>query len=310
MLRASGVRIGWADLPRHIRTGVEAVLGDPVATARSQRGGFSPGTADRVMTRDGRRAFVKAVSTGLNATSVAMARREAHVTALMPPGAPVPRLLGAFEDDDEAGDTWMVLVLEDVEGRHPRTPWVEAEVAAALHALRELELHLTPSPMPGLERAGDRLAPQFAGWDLLAAEPMPGLHPWVRAHIDELRAAAHRGLAVLRTGATVAHCDLRADNLLLRPDGRVVVVDWPAAAVAPAWLDRLHLAMDVTAHGGDGDALIADIDPGHATDVGAGFTGYLLERSRHPSPGIPLVRDFQRALADALLPWLRDRMDR
>ncbi|WP_306212313.1 phosphotransferase family protein [Actinoplanes sp. RD1] len=309
MLRAVGVRIGWADLPRHIRARVEAALGGPVASARSQHGGFSPGTADRVMTRDGRRAFVKAVSTGLNPTSVAMARREARVTSLMPPGAPVPRLLDAFEDDTD-GETWMVMVLEDIEGRHPHTPWTADEVDAVLRALRELELQLTPSPMPGLDRAGDRLAPQFAGWDLLAAEPMTDLHPWARAHLDELRAAAQRGLAVLRTGATVAHCDLRADNLLVRPDGRVVVVDWPAASVAPAWLDRLQLAMDVTAHGGDGDALISDIDPGHAVDVWAGFTGYLLERSRHPSPGIPFVRDFQRALADALLPWLTDRMGR
>lgn len=72
---ATGVRIGWHDLPGHVRTAVEDVIGDEVVEAVSQPGGFSPGTADRVLTRDGRRAFVKAVSPALNALSADMHRR-------------------------------------------------------------------------------------------------------------------------------------------------------------------------------------------------------------------------------------------
>src|SRR5689334_9320284 len=61
MVQASGVRIGWADLPANVRDSVAGILGEPVVEAVSQSGGFSPGTADRVTTASGRRAFVKAV---------------------------------------------------------------------------------------------------------------------------------------------------------------------------------------------------------------------------------------------------------
>jgi len=87
-------------------------------------------------------------------------------------------------------------------------------------------------------------------------------------------------------------------------------VDWPYGCVGPAWLDTLLLAMNVLVHGGPGDQLLDGIDPPVATDLIAGFTGDFLERSRHPSPGIPYVREFQRAQADAMLPWLRERLPR
>ena len=64
MAVASGVRITWTQIPTHVRAGIEAIIGGgAVVTAVSQSGGFSPGTADRVVTADGHRAFVKAVST-------------------------------------------------------------------------------------------------------------------------------------------------------------------------------------------------------------------------------------------------------
>jgi aminoglycoside phosphotransferase (APT) family kinase protein len=303
MIRTYGVRIGWADLPGEIRARIEAHLGGRVVSAVSQAGGFSPGTADRVVTADGQRAFVKAVSTAQNVRSVELARAEAHVTGRMPAGVPVPRLLGTLDDGE-----WVVLLLEDIEGRHPRTPWVEAEVDATVRALRGLAAALTPAPLTGVPRAAEHLAPYFAGWAALAADPPAGLDPWVVAHLDELRAAAGRGLAALRTGETLAHCDVRADNLLVRPDGSVVVVDWPWACVGPRWLDTLMLATNVLVHGGPGDRLLAGLDPRVATDVIAGLTGYYLDRSRQPSPGIPYVREFQRAHGDAMLPWLRERL--
>ncbi len=301
-IRAAGVRIGWHDLPVAVHGRVEDVLGDRVVAAESQRGGFSPGTADRVRTATGGRAFVKAVSTALNVTSAEMARREAHVTRQMPGDAPVPRLLGYFDDGE-----WVVLVLEDIAGRHPRTPWVEDETDAAATALRDLAGTLTPSRISGVPQAADVLADHFAGWAALADDPMEDLDPWAAVRLGELHAAAMRGLTVLRTGETVAHGDIRADNLLVRPDGAITVVDWPWACLAPEWLDTLLLAMNITVYGGPGDLLLTGVDHAQATDVLAGFTGYFMHRSRLPSPGIPHVREFQRAQADALLPWLAAR---
>jgi hypothetical protein len=303
MIRAAGARIGWNDLPSTIRNQVESVLGGRVITAESQQGGFSPGTADRVVTANNQRAFVKAVSMSINETSVAMARQEAVVTAQMPPDAPVPRLLKSFEDGD-----WVVLILSDVDGRHPRTPWVSNEIDAAETALHKLASAITPASFTDVPDACDRLIPHFAGWSEIATDPMPDLDPWAATHLDALHAAAQRGLEALKTRETVAHCDIRADNFLVRPDGAVMVVDWPWASVAPAWLDTLLLAMDVVVHGGDGDRILRDVDDQKAGDVCAGYAGYLMQRSRLPSPGIPHVREFQRAHADRMLPWIRERL--
>ena len=247
--------------------------------------------------------LLKAVGVPLNPHSVEMARDEARITAALPAEAPTPRLLGSYDDGG-----WVALILEDIDGRHPRTPWEPAELDAAGTALRELAVTLTPSPVPGAPRAADRLADDFGGWQRLAADPPTDLDPWACAHLDELRAAAARGLAAIADGDTLTHCDIRADNLLVRPDGRIVVVDWPHGCVGPPWLDTVLLAANVIVYGGDAARVLSGVDPVHATDVIAGFVGYFHYQCRLPAPpGLPTVRAFQRAQGDALLPWLRER---
>ncbi len=309
MTTATGVRIGWLDLPAHVRAALEAVIGGPVVSAQSQPGGFSPGSADRVVTAEGRRAFVKAVSPAQNPHAPELHRREAAISAVLPADAPVPRLLGSYDDG-----RWVALVFEDVDGRHPRTPWVSAELTAVLRALTELAAALTPSPLPGLPTAAQRLGHDFAGWRRIAAGPPAGLDPWAAAHLGELCAAGDRGIAAM-TGDTLVHGDLRADNLLLRPDGSVAIVDWPWACTGPVWLDTVLLSINVRLFGGDAERVLTDLagrtgaDPRRFTDVLAGAAGYFLDAARRPAPaGLPTLRGFQRAQGDALLPWLRERL--
>jgi hypothetical protein len=301
MIPAEGVRIGWSDLPGHVSHAVTRLLGSPVVAAETQRGGFSPGTADRVVTADGRRAFVKAVGTSLNEHSVELARKEAHVTAHLPAAAPVPALLGSFDDGE-----WVILVFEDVEGRNPQLPWVEAEIDAARAALAELARTTTPVPVPAAARVYDLFEFDFGGWDRLAADPPADLDPWAVAHLDDLRTASARGLASLAVGDTLAHCDIRADNLLVRTDGSIVIVDWPWGAVGPAWFDTVLLAVDVARYGGDVGRVLAGIDPVHAYEVIAGLTGYWQYQRRLPDPpGLPTVRAYQLAQGELFLAWVK-----
>jgi aminoglycoside phosphotransferase (APT) family kinase protein len=304
MVMQTRARIGWRDLPPPVRERVETIIGGgPVEAARSQPGGFSPGTADRVRTRSGRRAFVKAVSPAVNEQSAVLARREMRVSAALPAHAPVPAMLGGFDDGD-----WVVLVLEDIDGAHPRTPWVTHEVDAAVTALRELAAALTPAPLDGVPTAAGQFAGDFTCWDKLAAAPPADLDPWLAARLPMLRRAAARGLAALGDGDTLTHSDIRADNLLVRPGGSVIVVDWPWAATGPAWFDRLLLGLNIVVTGGDPDPALAGIDPLVVTDVIAGIAGFFEYACRQPDPpGIPTVRAFQRLQADALRPWLRSR---
>lgn len=307
MVAASGARIGWADLPRRVRHDIERIIGGgPVVTAQSQTGGFSPGTADRVRTAEGRRAFVKAVSPSLNADSAAMARNELRISSAMPADAPVPRLLGGFDDG-----VWVVLVLEDVAGTHPRVPWADGEIHAAAAALRDLAQTLTPTPIPGLPAASDRLAPAFSRWRDMIAAPPQDLDAWAAGNLAALLAAADRGIAAIAAGQTVVHTDLRADNILIRSDGRFVFIDWPWGCTGPAWLDSVLLAINVIVHGGDPAPLIDGIDPEITTGVISGAAAYFHHMARlPPPPNMPTVRSFQRFQGDALLPWLRAELDR
>lgn len=105
-LTASGVRICWPDLPEVVRVWVEEVIGGgAIICHQSQAGGFSPGTADRVMNVSGSRAFVKAVSPDQNEHTPNLHRREASIVAQLPQTGKTPQLLGHYDDGH-----WVALV--------------------------------------------------------------------------------------------------------------------------------------------------------------------------------------------------------
>ncbi|MGI3785936.1 MAG: hypothetical protein ACRYG2_34765, partial [Janthinobacterium lividum] len=153
MVQASGVRVAWVDLPLDVRTAVEEILGSAVVEAVSQPGGFSPGSADRVVAADGRRAFVKAVGGSLNPHSPGLHRREIAVSEGMPTSPAFPELLGSWEGRADDGD-WVALVLADVEGRHPRLPWEAAELEAVREALESVARVPLTGGLAGLTGTG------------------------------------------------------------------------------------------------------------------------------------------------------------
>lgn len=310
-------RLPYADLPPVVRAGIEAALGAPVVSATTRTGGFSPGTAAVVTCADGSRAFVKAVGTPLNPQSPLLHRREAEVAAALPASLPTPRLRwsGEFPDGD---DVWVALVFDVVDGEPPAQPWTPATAAVVVGALAELAESATPCPVSGLLTVAERVADNLAEWSGLAVDPPADLDPWERRHLSWLaavpeRLAASGGLA----GDTLVHLDIRADNLLVTPDGGVVVVDWPWAARGAAWVDTVLFALDAAVHGDvdpellvAGAPLVAKADPAAVTDLVLGLAGMWAAAMRRPDPpGLPTVRAFQRRFHDAASAWGRRRMD-
>jgi len=299
--------VRWEALPPAVRRGVEDVLGSPVVRATSQPGGFSPGSADRVRTRDGRRAFVKAVGLTLNPDSPGIHRDEARTAGWLPADLPVPALHGVVDVDG-----WVALVLDDVDGTVPALPWTRPDLDAALRALEDLAQRATPCPVPGLPDARAALAEQLRGLDRLAERPGPPGS--ALPDLDPLRELAVRGVEALG-GDTLVHGDLRADNVLVTAAG-AVLVDWPWACRGAAWLDTAMLLVEVERFGGhDVDGLLAtlpltrDVDPDDLTGFLAGLVGYFLDTARlPPPPGLPTVREFQRVQGVALLDWVRARV--
>lgn len=309
---AGGVRLPWTAVPAHLRLAVETHLGDRVTEAVTQPGGFSPGVAARLRLAGGGRAFVKAVGPEPNPDSPGIHRAEARVAAALPSGVPAPRLLASFDEDG-----WVVLLFEDVEGRQPVQPWVPAELDLVLGAVARLADSLTPAPV-AVPSAAERLREEFRGWRTLAAEP-GGLTrevfgDWVPRHLDRL-AELEAGWERAAEGDTLAHADLRADNLLLTADGGVVVVDWPWACLSTRWFDLLGMLPSVTMQGGpppagvfDRHPVAAKADADAVTAVLAAVTGYFLHRGSLPAPpGLPTLRAFQLAQGRVALAWLRQR---
>ncbi len=312
---AEGVRLPWGRVPASVRLEVEALLGAAVDQAVTQPGGFSPGVAARVRLTDGRRAFVKAVSRAQNADTPDMHRSEARIAAALPPAVPAPRLLGVHDDG-----SWVALLYEDVEGRMPAQPWRRDELTRVLGALADLAEAVTPSPVTAptvLEANAD----DFQGWRRLSrarddgTDELTGLDPWLSDHLDEL---ADREASWPRAaeGVTLAHADLRADNILLT-GGRVLFVDWPAACLAAAWFDLLLMLPSVAMQGGgDPEQIFAahpvsrGADPEAVTTVLAALTGYFVQHSRQPAPpGLPTLRRFQAAQGEIATAWLRRRLE-
>lgn len=305
---AEGRRIAWAEVPSRVRSVIEQQLGSPVVSAVSQPGGFSPGSADRVVLADGRRAFVKAVGTPVNPDSPDIHRREIAVTAQLPASAPVPRLLGSYDDGE-----WVALVLEDVDGRTPPMPWRVEDLRRVVTALRRLAGTLTPSPLSDVPTLAESLAVDFTAWERLAAAPPDDLDPWAARHLDRLAALGRASLPAM-AGDTLVHSDVRADNLLLT-DHEVYVVDWPHACRGARWVDLVTFGVNVSLYGGhdpeavlDGHPLLDGVAPEDVTAVLAGLAGYFAEACRRPPvPRMPTIRAFQRAQGEVTLAWVRRR---
>jgi aminoglycoside phosphotransferase (APT) family kinase protein len=309
-----GLRQDWHSMPAHVRAAVETWLGSPVVDARSQLSGFSPGVAARLLTADNRRVFVKALSSHPNPDSPRIHRKEAHITALIPPSAPVPRLLWSYDEGDPG---WIVLVFEDIEGWHPAQPWQPDELKRVMSALAELADSLTPSPLPAgmVGSAGDAFATQICGWQKLVAQPeyAARLDPWSARHLDKL-AEIEKLAPNAVAGETLLHFDIRGDNMLLTPE-RVWFVDWPHVAVGAAWVDAQAFAPSVRMQGGPlPEDLMADVpsfqtaDPDFFTAALVSMGGYFTQRALlPPPPGLPSVRAFQAAQGIVTREWIARR---
>jgi aminoglycoside phosphotransferase (APT) family kinase protein len=299
-LRAEGVRVGWTGVPASVRAWVDEAVGSPVVAAHDQVGGMSPGCATRLVCADGRRAFVKAVGAALNPRTPELFRHEAAVLAVLPQAAYRAELLGVHDDGD-----WVALLLEDVEGRH-----ADLSDPRELDAVRDVveqqaaELAAPPAGLPAdsLVLTACRWLDR---WPDVASAPERFLPPWAAKRADEIGARLST-LPARTQGDAWCHFDLRSDNLLVRPTGDVVVVDWGMSRRGPLWLDAFSLAFSRVdcadfAHDGADRDLVTDLLLGLAV-----YNAWAL--AQPAAPGLPALQAFRREFRDAALTAARPRL--
>jgi hypothetical protein len=307
--RAAGVRLPFPSIPAPVRAWVSETLGSPVASWTEQTGGMSPGCATRVVAEDGSRAFVKAVGADLNPDTPSLFRREVEALALIGDDPLWASLLASYDDG-----AWVALLLADVEGHHADLS-DDTQMDTLLAATDRLGTRLAGSPVP------THLTDTFAGpgfidvsavfrrWvatvDLLPDLPPDLVPDVVRRQADRCRDLALRLLDPWPT--QVAHWDIRNDNLLVRPDGTVVFVDWGAAAVGPTWADPLLARLErVDSPWFDASVstspALAEAGDDAVTAWLLGFGCHLAWRSAHAvDVGLPTLNEFRRTESRRIL---------
>jgi len=304
----TALRPSWEELPGSLRDGLADRLG-AITTARVQDGGFTPGLAVRLQLASGDRLFAKGIPAGHPLTG--KYRTEARTARLLPASAPAPRLRW---DGPIAG--WVVLVFDDIDGRHADLSPGSPDVGPVVAAVAALEGVLTPCPVPGAPPAAADLAGLVHGWRELAAAPEAVLDDWGRRHLDDLAAAETRWLAAA-DGKTLVHGDINASNLLITGAREVFLIDWAQPACGAAWLDiadlvpHLILAGHTPARAEQALATVPawrDAEPDVITSYAIAFAGYWTRVSRQPAPpGVPNLRAYQARAAIAAMTWVACR---
>ncbi|HEY0952031.1 phosphotransferase [Nocardioides sp.] len=294
-------RLEWPHLPPRIRALVEERCGSPVVDAESQGAGFTPGFASVLTCADGSRHFVKAASQKAQRLFAEAYREEARKLTALPADAPAPRL--RWLHDTGHPEDWVVLGIEYVAARQPARPWRSEDLAACVAMTERMATTLTPPP-EGL--VVDEFATEFAEWPAYWDDVR-------REHAEEAAALAARFTEVTG-GTTLVHTDVRDDNLLLAPDGRVLLCDWNWPVTGASWLDTLFLLIGPRGDGLDVDAVLADspltrdLDPEAIDIVLALVTGYFLRSADQPVPPTsPYMRDAQRWQGEVCWEWLCER---
>jgi Phosphotransferase enzyme family len=317
--RAVGVRMPYPDVPARVRRWVDDTLGSRVSSWEDQVGGMSPGCATRLVAADGSCAFVKAVGAELNPDSPTLFRREIEVLDLIGDDPLWAPMRASYDDGG-----WVALLLDDVPGGHPDLT-NDGQMSELLEATDRLVARLGEVPVPPGVLAGD-----IGGTGLIDARAR--FRDWRRAldHLDEVPAdllpdilRANRSrlrelVAVLAEGGTdqLLHWDIRIDNLLRPAPGRIVFVDWGAAAVGPRWVDPLLARLERVDQPWfdasiDASPVLGEVGDDLVTGWLVAFGSYLAWRSTQGSAdvGLPTLNAFRRTEARRLLSAAARRME-
>ncbi|GAA4182612.1 hypothetical protein GCM10022252_08790 [Streptosporangium oxazolinicum] len=301
----TAVRPSWDDLPGELRDFVTTLVGSAIVGVDVQSGGFTPGVAARLGLADDR-VFIKAIPD--DHVLAAKYRTEAETAGRLPIGAPSPRLRW---HGTAAG--WVILIFDDVDGRHPDLTPGSPDVSIVTSALSGMAALLTPSPIPDLPLASTGRIHQLRGWGDLALSPPEDLGGWERLHLQALADLETRWTRDA-DGTTLVHGDIRPDNLLITAtDATAIVVDWAQPCRGASWQDITDLVPHLIMAGHSAEAAEKALTghpswdlatPEVITSYAAAFAGYWTRMSRQPAPpGVPHLRGYQRRAAAAAIAW-------
>ena len=301
----TAVRPHWTSLPATVQEWAQDQFGSAVVGSQSQRSGYTPGFASRILLADGRRLFVKIAGFGRD-WLVESYGMEAAKRRTLPDTVPAPRLIAdarARLDDQD----WLLMIFDDVDGRPPRRPWTTDDVMAAVAAVEAAAQALTPAP------AGFDWLPMSVEIGGLSPDKAETIDRDYAEHADELRELV-AAAGELCTGDTLVHADLRDDNMIIDLGGRAWICDWTFPLLGKPFVDLATLLISVVGDGLDADRILARsplVEPGDADAIDALLADLMLYyriASQRPDPdSSPHLRAHQGHSGRVIGHWLATR---
>lgn len=303
-------RLRWEQLPLEVRLAIEEIMGGRAIEAVTQHGGYSPGTADRIVTEHGTRFFVKSVGTSVNPSSPDILRKEITVMQSLPEYQFGAGMVGSYDDGQ-----WVAVVFNDIDGRHPdfTDKHDRKLVSDALQLL--ISKPLSREACEKLPSLTDDVLMPFNGWKAIKDSPLANNDEWVANNLNLLLTLSSTAASRLQ-GNFLVHSDLRKDNIMISGN-QALIIDWPWAAHGAPWFDALTILIDAKVHdvsfdlvqGISSSPILSLVPDDDINSVTAGIAGYFLDSSRKPAPpGLDALRPFQFRQGMVALELLRTRI--
>ncbi|MEU2134826.1 hypothetical protein [Streptomyces sp. NPDC018352] len=303
---ATALRSTWEELPHEVRAEVEEHLGTAVRGAASQDGGFTGGVAARLTLADATTAFVKALPTGHELAPDY--RMEARVAGALPPEVPASRLRYSTETEG-----WIVLLYDDIEGRHPDLAH-PTDLTAVLTCVERMTTALTPNPLPWAAPITTPLGPLLQGWHTFQQDGPPATSTpgrsgtWTAS--PNWRATGPRQPPA--TPCSTPTCGTTTSSS--PPHGTAVAVDWAWACTGANWVELVYLLPAVAAAGADPEQIAAAhpltrrADPKAIDAFICALAGLYTHSGRQPAPSwSPHIRTHETWYGRLCRTWLARR---
>lgn len=301
--------------PSSVLEHVTEIMRGPIVLEQPAAAGFTHSIASILTAANGRSVFVKAglcTEDSGRAVEVGAALAEAI-------GDLGPELLSWCEMDG-----WAVAVYQRIPGAAVEV-WESRDVRELTHLSHRMRERLDPCTISHSVPYAHEFVPLLGTWSALcdtgAADavtvahikdrPLPyGLRP---AELADLEAD---WLTALEAGTALSHGDIRRDNVMREPSGRLHLVDWTHRWTAPGWADWVRLVPDIAADGFAAAEVFQslawrDADAHGINVMLSGLAGRCWRDGHLPAvPGLPQLRAMQLLQGEMTLRWLAVRLGR